>query len=145
VIIEIILDDLCIRLNSLGMELPKKKRCLVCKKMFRPDSRVKDRQRVCSEEDCQHKRRSKTQASWRARNPDYHNGTLLKKRATHAQAAAQGAQDERGEPLRPPAPLKVPPALASIPWDFAQDELGSAGSDLLAILALLLLRTQKTR
>lgn len=111
--------------------------------MFRPDPRVEGRQLVCSQEDCQRKRRSKTQASWRARNPDYRNGTLLRKRAAQAQAAAQGAEDERGDALRRPDPLRVPACLASIPWDFAQDELGVSGSDLLAILGLSLLHTAK--
>ena len=125
------------------MELPKKKRCCVCRKKFRPDPRVKDRQRACSREACQRQRRSQTQASWRARNPDYRNGSQLKRRSAVAQAAHRGDQDGSGNAVRVPAPLAVPADLAPIPWDFVQAEIGVSGCDALAILAVLLVRLVK--
>ena len=125
------------------MELPKKKRCRICRKKFRPDPRVGPRQQACSRKSCQQKRRAQTQASWRARNPAYPKAYQLKKRATLTQAASDGELDATGEPVRRPEPLAVPSPLESIPWDFAQDEIGVVATDLLALLGLLLLRLAK--
>lgn len=130
-------------MSNLSMDLPKKKRCTVCRKMFRPDSRVKDRQRACSQESCQRQRRSETQARWRALNPEYRNSSRLTKRSVVAQAAEQDDLDESGNTVRAPTPLSVPPLLRSIPWDFAQAELGVGGCDVLAVLAVLLARWVK--
>lgn len=125
------------------MELPKKKRCCICRRKFRPDPRVKDRQRACSREVCQRQRRSKTQASWRARNRDYRNDSYLRKRSATARAAERGDRDGSGDEVRPPEPLPVPPALESVPWDFVQAEMGVSGCDVLRILAVLLVRLVK--
>lgn len=121
------------------MALPKKKKCRFCGKRFRPDPRVGSRQRACSAVDCQKKRRKKTQANWRARNPDYRIGYQLKKRAAQVKAGAKSAA--MVELIRlpdPPAPLPVPAALKSIPWEFAQSEIGVVGTDLLAVLGVSL-------
>lgn len=64
---------------------------------------------------------------------------------TAAAAAAERGGERDGDPARdppacPPAPLRVPASLASFPWDFAYTKLGFAGADLLASLALLLVR-----
>ncbi len=37
-------------------------------------------------------------------------------------------------------PLRLPPVLAAFPWDLATTSLGFAGADLLAMLAILLVR-----
>ena len=129
-------------MSNLVMDLPKKKRCCVCRKLFRPDPRVKDRQRACSQRACQRQRRSETQARWRARNPEYRNSSRLAKRSAIAQAAQQDAHDPESA-VRMPAPLSVPALLRSIPWDFVQAELGVGGCDVLAILAVLLVRLVK--
>jgi len=121
--------------------LPKK-RCSVCRRKFRPDPRVGERQHACSEERCQHQRRAETQASWRSRNPSYQRGYRLKRRsATAAVAAAESAHQRAGEsPVDPPPALRLPPDLTSFPWDLAEVELGFAGADLLAMLAMLVVR-----
>lgn len=113
--------------------LPKK-RCCVCRKMFRPDPRVGDRQRACAEEHCQRQRRAQTQTSWRSRNRSYQAYYRLQKRAADAVAS------ERGEQAAPPPPLRLPPDLTTFPWDLAKTALGFAGADLLAMLAILLVR-----
>ena len=110
----------------------------MCGKKFRPDYRVKDRQRACSREACQRQRRSETQANWRDRNPTYQSAYRLKKRAARAQAAQAGECDAYGRLLSSPEPLWVPGVLGSIPWDHAQEEIGVATTDLLAVLAMLL-------
>ncbi len=121
--------------------LPKKKKCTECRKKFRPDPRIKDRQVACGKADCQRKRRAKTQANWRKRNPSYQASYRLTKRAAAATAAEKkgnGRADE--DPVDPPPPLRLPPALATFPWDFAKEELGFAGADLLSLLTLVMVR-----
>jgi hypothetical protein len=128
------------------MELPKKRRCPFCTKHFRPDPRQGSRQRVCSGEDCQRKRRAKTQASWRARNPDYPASSQLKKRSAQAAAAKAGQRDQAtGEPICLPDPLPVPQALEMIPWSLAQEEIGVRAADFLALVATCLANRKKTR
>ena len=113
--------------------------------MFRPDPRVGDRQYACGEERCQQQRRAKTQASWRSRNPSYQSGYRLKRRSANATAAAaaRGGKRVGDRPVDPPSPLRLPPDLTPFPWDLAETELGFAGADLLANLAMLVVRLVK--
>lgn len=120
------------------MDLPKKKRCCVCRKAFRPDSRVGARQRACRQESCQRQRRRQTQARWRARNPTYPKAYRLKRRAAAARSADAGQLDSAGSPVELPEPLRVPGALQSIPWEAVQGELGVLTTDLVAMVALVL-------
>ncbi len=124
--------------------LPKK-RCSVCRRMFRPDPRVGDRQYACGEERCQQQRRAKTQSSWRSRNPSYQSAYRLKRRSVEAAAAAaeRGGKGAGERPVDPPATLRLPRDLTSFPWDLAEAELGFAGADLLAMLAMLVVRLVK--
>ncbi len=46
-------------------------------------------------------------------------------------------------PVDPPLPLRLPPDLRTFPWDLAETELGFAGADLLANLAMLVVRLVK--
>lgn len=119
--------------------LPKKKKCTECGKKFRPDPRVGSRQRACGDKGCQRKRRQKTQASWRARNPSYQTAYRLEQRAATAAAAANGGESD-GASLSPPRPLRPPLALRTFPWDLAETEFGFLGADLLLILTLRMAR-----
>jgi len=107
----------------------KKRPCRICHRWFYPDRRVGARQRACSERSCQSERRSRTQASWRRRNPDYFTARRLQLRRV-----SQGA----GASLEP---LQLPPPLSGLPWDIAQDEFGPAGTDFLGHLGRVLLRS----
>jgi hypothetical protein len=90
---------------------------------------VGDRQRVCPRAECQAARRKKTQASWRASNPDYFTARRLKERAAKVLPP----------PAPPPPPLRVPAPLDRLPWDIAQDQFGSQGADFLGIFGRVLL------
>jgi hypothetical protein len=105
----------------------RKRPCRICRRWFRPDNRVGDRQRACGKADCQKARRQKTQASWRARNPGY---------AT-AHRITQRNQDEAAEPLR------TPPPLNRLPWDLAKDQFGGQGADFIGVMGTLILRSAK--
>lgn len=103
--------------------------CRICRKRFHPDARIGERQHVCSSPECQAARRKQTQASWRARNPDYFVARRLKQRAAKASPP----------PAPPPAPLRVPPPLDRLPWDVAQDQFGAQGADFLGVFGKVLL------
>ena len=106
----------------------KKRPCRICRRWFYPDRRVGSRQRACSERSCQSERRSRTQASWRRRNPDYFTARRLQQRQVSPEEGA------------PREPLQLPPPLSGLPWDIAQDEFGLVGTDFLGHLGRVLLR-----
>jgi hypothetical protein len=86
------------------------------------------RQRACGKPGCQAARRKKTQAQWRAKNPDYATGYRLQRRS---------AQERAPEPLRVAAPLN------RLPWDMAKDEFGGKATDFLGVMSALLMRSAK--
>ena len=102
-----------------------KRPCRLCGKWFWPDPRVGKRQRTCSAEECQQKRRVETQASWRLANPAYAVGYRMQKR---------GAQAEKERPER-----RHPPPLERLPWDLAKDEFKAQGCDFLQVFGRVLL------
>ncbi len=110
------------------MPASRKKPCSICRQWFYPNARVGVRQHACSKPECQQARRKKTQAKWRARNPEYAAGYRIEQRS---------AQQLIAEPLRLPAPLE------QLPWDLAKDEFGSKGADFIGILGALLVRSAK--
>src|SRR5512145_401576 len=110
------------------MPAPRKRPCSICRRWFRPHARVGVRQRACSKPECQAARRKRTQAEWRAKNPDYAAGYRLQRRS---------AQQREPEPLRVPAPLN------RLPWDVAKDEFGGKAADFLGVMGALLIRSAK--
>lgn len=106
------------------------------------------RQKACGKPECQRLRRSETQARWRSRNPEYFAERRLRARWAKAisdETSGSGGEG-RQEGVRPPAPFRVPKALRSIPWDLAQDELGVATTDLVAVVAArVLAETSRAR
>ena len=110
------------------MPAPRKRPCSICRHWFRPHPRIGVRQRACSQPECQAARRQKTQARWRAANPDY--------------AAAYRIQ-RRSVQQRPPEPLRLPAPLSRLPWDLAKDQFGVQGADFLGVMGTLLLHSTK--
>src|SRR6266849_21746 len=87
----------------------RKRPCAICRRWFRPDARVGDRQQACGKPECQTRRRQKTQASWRRRNPGYAIAYRIAQRAAQTQL--------------PPEPMRLPATLNQLPWEFAKDQL----------------------
>src|SRR6266545_3605875 len=106
----------------------RKRPCSHCCRWFRPDVRVGDRQHACVKPECQAARRKKTQAQWRARNPEYATGYRIQQR---------GAREPPPEPLRLPAPLN------QLPWDIAKDQFGPKGAEFIGVMGTLLLQSAK--
>jgi hypothetical protein len=96
-----------------------------------PDVRVGERQQACSSPDCQAARRQKTQAAWRAANPDYFAARRIAERAK---------KEDETRPALPPPPPRTAPPLDRLPWDVAQDQFGVQGADFLWLFGRVLLR-----
>ena len=107
----------------------RKKPCCICRRWFLPDVRVGGRQRTCGRPECKDAHQKKTQASWRARNPDYFLVWRIQMRA--------GSE-------RKPEPLRLSSPLTSLPWDIARDEFGVKGADFIGTMGKLLLQTPKS-
>lgn len=123
-----------------------KRPCSICKRWFYPDPRVGARQQACSDPACQVARRKKTQAKWRATNPDYAIGRRLTVR--HAKHAATSQQkppaQEAPAQQKPPTP-RLPAPLDQLPWDVAQDQFGAQGADFMKEFGRLLVRSGQDR
>jgi hypothetical protein len=107
----------------------KKRPCRYCGKWFWPDQRVGPRQRACSDEECQRKRRAETQAEWRRRNPEYAVAYRMQKRA------AQSEDD--------PCAQRHSPPLDRLPWDLAKDQFTARGCEFIEVLARVVLAKAK--
>ena len=111
------------------MAAPRKRPCSICRRWFRPDARIGNRQHACGQSECQSSRRQQTQASWRRRNADYPIAWRLDRRKAQAPP--------------PPEPLRLPAPLDQLPWDVAKDQFGSQGADFIGIMGALIVRAAK--
>ncbi len=107
----------------------RKRPCSICRRWFRPDVRVGDRQHACGKPECQTTRRQKTQASWRERNRGYAIAYRIDQRAAQ--------KEPEPEALRLPAPLP------QLPWELAKDQFGAQGADFIGVMGALLVRNAK--
>ena len=105
-----------------------KKPCRICRRWFRPDVRVGDKQHTCSRPECQAARLKQTQASWRARNPDYFVAWRIQ-----ARAALEGK----------PRQARLPSPLSKLPWDIAEEEFGAKGAVFIGAMGKLLFEAAK--
>jgi hypothetical protein len=84
----------------------RKRPCRICRKWFRPDPRVGERQRTCGSAPCRPAWHRRSCRDWRRRNPDYDRDDRLRRRL---QAQTQ--------------PVGSDP-LAQLNWDVARDVIG---------------------
>jgi len=111
------------------MAAPRKRPCSICRRWFRPDPRIGNRQHACGKSECQTSRRQKTQARWRRRNQDY--------------AIAYRLDQRKAQAPPPPEPLRLPVPLNQLPWEFAKDQFGPQGTDFIGVMGALIVRTVK--
>jgi len=110
----------------------RQRRCVVCRRGFRPHPRLGDRQVACQRPECQQERRRRNQEAWRRIHPGYFIARRAKERAKR----------NASEPVAPP---RVPPPLTRLPWELAQEEFGVAGADFLGSLGRVLLAKDSIR
>jgi hypothetical protein len=97
--------------------------CRVCKKWFRPDRRVGDRQGTCGAADCQRERHRRACAEWHRWNPDYDREDRLRDRLKEKPAGL--------------APLSAPP-MSYLDRAAARDAVGLEVVVLLEVVSKLL-------
>src|SRR5712692_941385 len=107
----------------------RKRPCVMCRRWFRPDPRIGNRQHACGKPECQAARRQKTQASWRRRNPGY--------------AIAWRIDQREAQTHSPSEPLRLPAPLNRLPWEFAKDQFGAQRADFLGVMGALMVRSAK--
>ena len=56
--------------TCLPVRQARQKRCKYCGVLFKPDPRIKGKQRYCSKTACQTQRQRQNELDWRTRNPD---------------------------------------------------------------------------
>lgn len=127
----------------------RKRPCRICRCWFRPDPRVGERQRVCFDPGCQKENRRRKQAEWRERHPGYFRTWRLRKRSNQAHAARETkvrpSNGEPRDPVKQPSTLRVPRELREVPWELAKSEIGVENTDLIAVIATLLLGVAKSK
>jgi hypothetical protein len=106
--------------------MPRPKPCSICRKWFRPDPRVGERQCVCSAPACQQERQRRNFAAWTQRHPE--DAVRRRIAARRRRAAKHEAVD----------PLVVPAPLSKLPWDVAQKQFEVQGADFIAYLGKVL-------
>lgn len=120
-----------------------------------PDHRVGPRQKTCSKE-CSEERRRRRQAEWRQRNPEYFKARWLKERSKRAEAAGRATAEALKEikagrepppaesrPRRP-STIRVGGELGRLPWEAMQSEIGLEVTDFIAVVATLLVRLMQS-
>jgi len=131
------------------------KPCSICRKWFKPDRRVGSRQKTCSKE-CSDERRRRKRAEWRRRNPEYFRERWLRGRSERAKAADQATEETlealkagkqppaaKERPERPPV-IRVGGDLRGLPWEAMQSEIGVEATDFLTVMAILLVRLMQS-
>lgn len=118
-----------------------KRPCSICKRWFYPDPRVGDRQYACSEQACQVARRKKTQAKWRAANPE--DATARRLNARHAKRAESAPTLANPPAEKPPPASRMPAPLDRLPWDDARDQFGAQRADFLMEFGRVLVRASR--
>lgn len=88
--------------------MARRRLCRICRKWFRPDPRVGDRQHVCGKPECQKEGHKQACRLWRMKNRHYDRQDRLVVRLVRDEPAGAFSAD----PLR------------AIDWNVARDEIG---------------------
>lgn len=117
----------------------RRRRCCICRALFRPDPRVGSRQKTCGQPSCQKARHAERQALWRRRNRDYYTDRRFRHRLRQAELAHRFVRGgEATVRVRAPPVPRLPRGWSCLPWDLVQDELGVLTADVLALVIRLL-------
>jgi hypothetical protein len=54
--------------------MPKRRKCLLCRRLFIPDPRVKERQKTCGRQECRREQKRRLDACWRSQHREYFRG-----------------------------------------------------------------------
>jgi len=54
--------------------MPKQSRCPICRSLFIPNPRIKERQTTCGRQECRRERKRQTNEHWRSQHSNYFQG-----------------------------------------------------------------------
>ena len=92
----------------------RKRPCRSCRRWFAPHRRAGNRQRFCSDPECQRERHRLSCAAWRKQNPDYDREDRLRRKLR---------PDEGASNAGPPTGLMADPQRR-LDWSVARDAVG---------------------
>ncbi len=78
--------------------VPKRRRCAYCRRLFVPDSRIKERQQTCGRPCCRRERKRQSNRQWRARHPDYFRGMYPQQKQSYGTRAEYRRQYRKQHP-----------------------------------------------
>ena len=74
----------------------KKRPCRICRKWFKADPRVGERQKTCGSQACQDKWHAKKCAEWNGKNPSYFREIYLSKKLVLVESNCAVAKSQKG-------------------------------------------------
>ena len=106
-----------------GAAVYKKRPCGVCRRWFRPDPRLKERQKTCGDAQCKREWHRRKCAEWNKRNPDYFKSNYLDRKLNTPALAKKPSGASRPGNRPPPLPFKTP-LSSGLPLGVVQDLIG---------------------
>jgi hypothetical protein len=106
-----------------GAAVYKKRPCGVCRRWFRPNPRLKERQKTCGDAQCKREWHRRKCAAWNKRNPDYFKSNYLDRKLKTAALAKKPSGTTRPGNRPPPLPFKTP-LSSGLPFRFVQELIG---------------------
>lgn len=122
----------------MGQKQQRDKRpCRICKKWFRPNPRLGDRQKTCGAAECQRQWHAIKCAEWNRKNRPYFQEIYLRRRL-ESLAAGPGEPHPPSQPPAPAPPLQC--ALLDYPRGVVQEVIGAQQLVVIEYLVRLLAR-----
>lgn len=120
-----------------------KRPCRICRKWFKPDPRVGERQKTCGSQTCQDKWHTKKCAEWNGKNPSYFREIYLSKKLALVESSGTAAKSQ-------PPPTNInrsksigqkPLKPSQLPRNLIQEVIGAQQLVIIEYLTQLLLNS----
>lgn len=101
----------------------RKRPCRICRRWFRPDSRLKDRQMTCGDPECQREWHRKMCAKWNQENREFFKENYLQKKLDAAAKVDRpsGNSESAGHTAIPPPRSRL---ISGLPVKFIEELVG---------------------
>ena len=113
-----------------GATICKKRPCRICRRWFRPNPKLKDRQKTCGDIQCKREWHRKKCAEWNKNNADYFRSNYLQKKLDTVSQSEKLARN-----LPPKSRLK-----SGLPLLFVQEVMGTQHLIIIEYFGQLLFR-----
>ncbi len=113
----------------------KKRPCRICGKWYRPNPRVGDSQKTCSDPDCKREWHKKQCARWNKSNKEYFKAIYLSKKLEEVKKNSAVSDEVQGKNLTLPPRLKL-----GLPRKEVQEAIGLQHLVIIEYIAQLLMK-----